>query len=70
MTTPPRRPLSPSDVFALAATDADVARHLAAWTSGSFASFEDMLVSLVCTLSAKRADYGERVNRFLSTLSR
>jgi len=67
--TPPP-PRCPADVFALASSDPAVARHLAAWTSGAFASFEDMLISLVVELSRRRAEYGDRVQQFLLTLGR
>jgi len=66
----PARPHSPADVFALAHSDPTVARHLAAWTSGAFASFEDMLISLVVELARNRADFAHRIDRYLLTLGR
>ena len=74
MTPTPPEPRSPRDVFLLAQHNPVVARHLAAWTSGAFASWEDMLVSLVVELEGqlrrRTADYNHRVEHFLLTLGR
>lgn len=51
------------DLFKLAEHDPTLRRHLDAWHSGAFVTFDDMLISLVCELAEEKAALREHIRK-------